>query len=90
MVLSSASPAFATSFTRANVLKDKAGSISRTTVSTTIQAQTDLPFPSWWNGICDTNNYYPAIGVSATLLIGIDDLPFWVIPDLHANGPQSG
>ncbi len=25
----------------------------------------DLPFPSWWNGDCDTNNFYAATGVSA-------------------------
>jgi hypothetical protein len=25
----------------------------------------DLPFPSWWNGDCDTNNYYAVTGISA-------------------------
>ncbi|MGC1376086.1 MAG: CHAP domain-containing protein, partial [Anaerolineales bacterium] len=30
----------------------------------------DLPFPSWWNGDCDTNNYYAQSGWSAYPLGG--------------------
>ena len=38
-------------------------------VTAPTQSQTDLPYPSWWNGTqCDTNNYFAATGLSAYTL----------------------
>src|SRR5437588_4211285 len=51
MVFTSASLVFAASFTHVNSFKGKLNSRTNTTAT----AQTDLPYPSWWNGTpCDT------------------------------------
>ncbi len=42
---------------------------------------TDLPFPSWWNGDCDTNNYYAKAGIWAYPLGG-------AFQGLKACGPR--
>src|SRR5437016_12718116 len=68
MVFSSIAPVFATSFTHVNTLKDNVSDSAHTSVTATTQSQTDLPSPSWWSGICDTNNYFAATGVSAYTL----------------------
>ncbi|MGZ3644267.1 MAG: virginiamycin B lyase family protein [Ktedonobacteraceae bacterium] len=68
IVYSSTSLALAASFTATNVIKEKAGISTHTTVNVATQSQTDLPSPSWWSGICDTNNYFAATGVSAYTL----------------------
>ncbi len=60
-------PTLAASFKQTKALA-KVASISHTTAIANSQSQNDLPFPSWWSGVCDTNNYNAAIGIPATSL----------------------
>ncbi len=67
-VLSNTFHVFAASPKQTVSRASEAGAIVHSAKAASSQIQTNLPIPSWWNGVCDTNNYSAKIGVPATPL----------------------